>query len=578
MDYQTMERDPIHENGEGSGSRFRRSFNKYRIWILSALVIFLLVTTVALAVRGRQVEYIHDGGVTTSSPLPAQCPNTATKVEDRFNCHPEAGVTETTCLARNCCFEAVNGAPEAASCYFPPDFEGYTIKSLVQDAYKLFIELDRVQQSGFPKDVQRLNLEVTLVNEQLVRMKLYDPSKRRYEVQLPIPLDLKYSNHAENFLCNVTVTDKGILTIVRKSSGKVLVDTDLRRLIFSEQFLQISWKTPGNYLYGLSEHKAQFRKQMNWTTYTIFNRGEQPRERALMNLYGTHPFYLMTEDNGDAHGVFLLNSNAQDVILQPAPGLTWRSVGGIFDFFVFLGPSPTDVVKQFSSLVGKPFLPPYWSLGFHLSRYGYYNIETMKATWNRTIAANIPFDVQWNDIDVMSDHNDFTYDHENFTGLPEFVDHLHDVGMKWVPIQDPGVSNKENEGYAPYDDGVLMDIFVKNSTGQPICGKVWNRNTTVFVDFTNPNAVEYWAKQLDNLHQQVKFDGLWVDMNEPYTFVTGSDQSPACPDDPLERPSYVPGGDPLNTHTLCMTAQHYLGAHYNVHSIYAHYEYFVTNS
>ena len=37
-------------------------------------------------------------------------------------------------------------------------------------------------------------------------------------------------------------------------------------------------------------------------------------------------------------------------------------------------------------------------------------------------------------------------------------------------VQDPGIS--VTEGYAPYDEGLKADIFIKNSSGQPIIGKV----------------------------------------------------------------------------------------------------------
>lgn len=86
-------------------------------------------------------------------------------------------------------------------------------------------------------------------------------------------------------------------------------------------------------------------------------------------LQGVHPFYISMEDDGNSNGVFLFNSNAMDVILQPAPAITYRTIGGLLDFYVFLGPSPADVSAQYVSLIGKPVLPPYWSLGYHLCRY-----------------------------------------------------------------------------------------------------------------------------------------------------------------------------------------------------------------
>ena len=39
-------------------------------------------------------------------------------------------------------------------------------------------------------------------------------------------------------------------------------------------------------------------------------------------------------------------------------------------------------------------------------------------------------------------------------------------------IQDPAISNQHAGSYAPYDDGVEADIFIKNATGQDIVGKV----------------------------------------------------------------------------------------------------------
>ena len=42
--------------------------------------------------------------------------------------------------------------------------------------------------------------------------------------------------------------------------------------------------------------------------------------------------------------------------------------------------------------------------------------------------------MQYGDIDYMESKLDFTYDRVKYAGLPEFVDSLHDRGMKYIII------------------------------------------------------------------------------------------------------------------------------------------------
>lgn len=45
--------------------------------------------------------------------------------------------------------------------------------------------------------------------------------------------------------------------------------------------------------------------------------------------------------------------------------------------------------------------------------------------------------------------------------------------MKYIVITDPGISSREPAGsYPPYDEGLEMDIFVKNASNLPMEGKV----------------------------------------------------------------------------------------------------------
>jgi alpha-glucosidase (family GH31 glycosyl hydrolase) len=80
-------------------------------------------------------------------------------------------------------------------------------------------------------------------------------------------------------------------------------------------------------------------------------------EHHILDVFpGVHPFHINLELNNsahvDVHGQFLLNSNAMDIDIQPLPALTYTTIGGIIDLYVFTGPTVQNVIEQYWEVIG----------------------------------------------------------------------------------------------------------------------------------------------------------------------------------------------------------------------------------
>jgi hypothetical protein len=159
-------------------------------------------------------------------------------------------------------------------------------------------------------------------------------------------------------------------------------------LVFKDRFLSIGTVLEkGDVIYGIGQH-ARSTLGVLPGTYTLWNHDEGQRA----NMYGSHPFYMVLRSDGTSHGVFLLNSNAMDIVVAEDT-LTFRVVGGVLDLYVFAGPSAREVVRQYHSLVGFPVLPPYWGLGFHQCRWGFLSTSHTRSVVQGYVDASIPLDV-----------------------------------------------------------------------------------------------------------------------------------------------------------------------------------------
>jgi len=75
---------------------------------------------------------------------------------------------------------------------------------------------------------------------------------------------------------------------------------------------------------------------------------------------------------------------------MPSPALSLKTAGGILDFFVFIGDNPEHVIQLYTSLIGRPVMPPFWGLGFQLTRYGYESADHVKKVIDRNVKEKIP--------------------------------------------------------------------------------------------------------------------------------------------------------------------------------------------
>lgn len=251
-----------------------------------------------------------------------------------------------------------------------------------------------------------------------------------------------------------------------------------------------------------------------------------------MTLYGAIPF-MQAHRKGSTVGVFWLNAAETWIDItkkkHTANPLSlgvkshtdtqthWMSESGILDVFVFLGPTPQDLTRQYGELTGYTAMPQSFAIAYHQCRWNYVTDEDVKDVDRRFDKFNIPYDVIWLDIEYTQEKKYFTWDPLTFVNPDKMHKHLAKRDRKLVAIIDPHIKNTDN--YNVIDELKKKDLAVKNKDGNQYEGWCWP-GSSMWIDCFNPAAVDWWK----SLFKYDKFKGtapntfIWNDMNEPSVF------------------------------------------------------------
>lgn len=347
--------------------------------------------------------------------------------------------------------------------------------------------------------------------------------------------------------------------VKRKASGDILFNTYGKKVVFEDQFLElVTSMVPSYNIYGLAGSLRGFRLPNSNFTQTFWNVYNLDNDQVLdANGHDVHPMYVETRyGNGSStsHGVYARNAHGQDWVLKPDT-MTYRTIGGSFDFYFLSGPSAKEVISQYQTgIVRTPFIPPYWTLGFFQTRWGYQNWTELQIVIDSYAAANIQLEAVMSDLDYLKMNQIFTLNpgHYDQASGRQFLDKLHANGQYWLPILDPNVyvPNPANasDAYQTYDRGAGLQAYIRDTSGGFYIGSQWP-GFSVWPDFTIPGAQAFWTNEIQQYHQQITFDGFWLDVSDASVFCTGSCGRGMVGMNPIHVPFALPG-DPQTMLTV----------------------------
>lgn len=302
---------------------------------------------------------------------------------------------------------------------------------------------------------------------------------------------------------------------IRDGNGTIL-QQDARPVRFDGDAFRAYKTMPlDEHYFGLGDKTGPLDRRNQ--AFTLWNTDAYQFQESTDPIYKSIPFFLAYRA-GRSMGVLMDNTwrSSFDFGKESPDAYSFGASGGPVDYYVFYGPSPSQVVETYAWLTGTPPLPPLWSLGFQQSRYSYMTQARVLQIAGRLRSDRIPADALYLDIDYQEGYRPFTVNRAAFPDLAGMMAQLKAEQFHVVMITDLHIAKYADRSYLPYDSGMAGDHFVKNPDGSVYSGSVWP-GPAVFPDFTRRQTRDWWG----TLYRDFVRDGaagFWNDMNEPSIF------------------------------------------------------------
>jgi len=374
---------------------------------------------------------------------------------------------------------------------------------VTKDSLIVYAPTKKLKGRGDTLNLPLLTVEYSSPMENVVRVKVVHhkgglPSKPEFKLAHEPNLQVLTSNNEKD----ATLTSGDLTVRINKGDdwlveliggGKPItssgwhalgfVDTPDGRYIHEQLSLGV-----GEFVYGLGERFTSFIK--NGQVVDIWNQdGGTSSEQAYKNI----PFYLTNR----GYGVFV-NQPEQvsfEVASEKVERVQFSIPGESLEYFVIYGPTPKQILERYTSLTGRPALPPAWSFGLWLSTSftTNYDEETVTSFIDGMSERDIPLHVFHFDCFWMKAFNwtDLQWDPRFFPDPEGMLSRLKSRGLHICVWINPYIAQRS----ILFDEAAQKGYLIKKPDGAIWQTDQWQAGMGI-VDFTNPEACKWFAEKL----------------------------------------------------------------------------------
>ena len=247
----------------------------------------------------------------------------------------------------------------------------------------------------------------------------------------------------------------------------------------------------GEYIYGLGERFTPFVK--NGQVVDMWNEdGGTSSEQAYKNV----PFYM----SNYGYGIFVDHPErvSYEIASENVSKVQFSVPGESLKYYIIGGSDMKEVLNNYTTLTGKPALPPAWSYGLWLttSFTTNYDEATVNSFVDGMLERDIPLSVFHFDCFWMKEFQwcDFKWDEDVFPDPKGMLERLKSKGLSICVWINPYIGQKS---YL-FHEGKKHGYLVKNPDGTVWQWDRWQSGMGL-VDFTNPDAVRWYKDKLIEL-------------------------------------------------------------------------------